>query len=132
MVGGIIINYSKLEKDILCFSKVNGAIGYKLPGFSMEEFEKIVPKEDHGMMITTRFIDYLVKEGYLSPVYERSDGNSKWEVSHIDAQSILPKGIDRLEELEFPIWYWMKKNWFSFIIAGVNILVGVGVVIQIL
>ena len=92
-------------------------------------------KEILGHLVTPEYRDGVGgPRGFLAPSKSPLDWDAmsyledKGCVEGVDAPSqcrITARGRDYWEQLDRPIRYWFKRNWFPAVVAAVTILVGV-------
>ncbi len=83
----------------------------------IDTIESELGKIEHGHL-TTEFLEGLVDEGFIRPLYSRDGVRGRGRYG-----GLTPKGIDRLDQLQHPVRYWIQKNWFPFTIAVATLLV---------
>ena len=108
------LNYPEMERKILETAATGEIMTSNHPRFkSMCDYYP--PEYDQAL---TCVLIYLVKHGYLVPLYD-ADGNeskSGW------SRGLSPQGYQRLRQLRHPVRTWASQNWFPLSVASTSAL----------
>lgn len=116
------MDYKELEKTILGVVKEKAPLSPQNQALLDElesKYKDVWDDEQFQYYLLPAVVDYLVEKRYLWP-YIDDEG----KVVMAAARGITPKGLTRLEELEHPIRFFSRRNWFPITVAITGIVVG--------
>lgn len=114
---------TQIERDILEAAE-SGSISFFDAEDAWDRLTLLYAYEFHSRERVIAVIDYLVRERYLSPVFD-----TEGKILSARARGITPRGHRRLQELRHPVGTWISKNWFALVVAVTTALVGTGSIV---
>ena len=112
-----------MERNIL---RVIADHGMVIPGSeSAKVIREMYPEEGcaHGNAVNLRVTDLL--EGMIDDGLLRPSLNTSGKRTVAMSRGLTTKGWERLDQLERPVRWWIKRQWFPLVVAVVTSLLAV-------